>query len=85
MSARKSRPRVFVHAHHESCVENPLGPDRGYHRMWTLPDGAWILVREYDDGLVRIQASRGLPVWTADLEGVTHVHVGEARVGELHV
>lgn len=75
---------VVLHAQFESCVENPLGEDRGFHRIWTLPDGAWVLVREYDDGLVRVQTSRGLSVWTQDESGVTHVHVGQ-RTADLHV
>lgn len=73
--------KVVVHAHtpFESCVENPLGADRAQHRMWTWPDGSWLLVRLFDDGCARATTSAGITASLIESDEVFHVHVAPVR------
>ncbi len=73
--------KVVVHAHapFESCVENPLGNDGAPHRMWTWPDGSWLLVRLYDDGCARATTSAGIAASVSAVGEVVHVQVAPVR------
>lgn len=61
-------------------VDNPLGDDGVPHRMWTWPDGNWLMIRFYDDGAIKASTSPGLAVsLSSDDEGVVHAAVSPVR------
>lgn len=73
--------KVVVHSStpYESCVENPLGDEGASHRMWTWPDGSWLLVRFYDDGCARATTSPGIRASLTESRGAVHVQVTSRR------
>lgn len=76
--------KIVVHALRafETEVDNPLGEDGVPHRMWTWPDGSWLMVRCYDDGCIKTSTSPGLAVaLTSDDDGTLHAAVSPVRRG----
>jgi hypothetical protein len=73
--------KVVVHAlkSFESSVDNPLGQEGVPHRMWTWPDGSWLMIRFFDDGCVKATTSPGITVTLTEGDGLIHAHVSPVR------
>jgi hypothetical protein len=73
--------KVAVHAlkPFDSAVDNPLGHEGVPHRMWTWPDGSWLLIRFYDDGCARATTSPGISVTLNEEDSVLHARVSPVR------
>jgi len=73
--------KVVVHAlkPFESSVENPLGEEGVPHRMWTWPDGSWLMMRFFDDGCAKATTSPGITVTLTEADGMLHAHVSPVR------
>lgn len=76
---------VLLHSEqpYESSTDNPLGPDRAPHRIWTWGDGSWVLVRFLDDGPIAI-SSPDLVAHLSDHPLEDHVLLRVARASASH-
>ena len=72
-----STVKIVIHSseRHESSVSNPLGGGVAAHRIWTWPDGSWLLLRFLDDGCARAVTSRELNATVLERGRSLHVRV----------
>ncbi len=72
---------VLAASPYDSEVDSPLGDEGVPHRMWTWPDGNWLLVRFYDDGCARATTSPGISASLNEVDDALHIAVTPVRRG----